>query len=251
MIYEFRTYTLHPRTLPEFIKRWTDALEPRLKLSPLAAFWYTEIGPLNQAIHVWPYENTLERSKIRAEAVKRGIWPPKTSELIAEMKSEIFEPLPFSPPLAPSNQGPYFEMRTYVLKPGGILAVRDVDYGGVIWSPASSGLDRWLELYHDIAWSNGGEPDAGRHLKRWVREAGFADIEATATTWVFSTALEREWWGGTWAERATQSQFAAHAIEAGHSDPSELERVAQAWRDWAADDDGWLLMPHGEVLARA
>jgi NIPSNAP len=80
MIYEFRTYTLHPRTLPEVLKRWTDALEPRLKLSPLAAFWYTEIGPLNQIIHVWPYENTLERSKIRADAVKRGIWPPKTSE---------------------------------------------------------------------------------------------------------------------------------------------------------------------------
>jgi hypothetical protein len=36
------------------------------------------------------------------------------------MKSEIFEPLAFSPPLAPGNQGPYFEMRTYVLKPGGI-----------------------------------------------------------------------------------------------------------------------------------
>jgi hypothetical protein len=74
MIYEFRTYTLHPRTLPEFLKRWTDALEPRLKLSPLAAFWYTEIGPLNQVIHVWPYENVLERSKIRADAIKVCRW---------------------------------------------------------------------------------------------------------------------------------------------------------------------------------
>lgn len=138
-----------------------------------------------------------------------------------------------------------------VLKPGGLLAVRDVDYGGVIWSPASSGLERWLELYHDVALGNGGEPDAGRHLKRWVREAGFGEIEATATTWVFSTALEREWWGNSWAERATQSQFAAHAIEAGHSNPAELARIAEAWRDWAADDDGWLMMPHGEVLARA
>ena len=63
MIYEFRTYTLHPRTLPEFMKRWTEALEPRLKLSKLAAFWYTEIGPLNQIVHVWPYENVLERSQ--------------------------------------------------------------------------------------------------------------------------------------------------------------------------------------------
>ncbi|MFD4420022.1 methyltransferase domain-containing protein [Agromyces sp. NPDC058484] len=138
-----------------------------------------------------------------------------------------------------------------VLKPGGLLAVRDVDYGGVIWSPASSGLTRWLELYRAVHAGNGGDPHAGRHLKRWVREAGFGDIEATASTWVFSTALEREWWGNSWAERATTSQFAAHAIESGRSSPAELERIAAAWREWAADDDGWLLMPHAEVLARA
>ena len=138
-----------------------------------------------------------------------------------------------------------------VLKPGGVVAVRDVDYGGVIWNPPSAGLTRWLELYHDVHAWNGGEADAGRHLKSWAREAGFTDLEASASTWVFSTALERDWWGGSWAERATQSQFAAHAIESGHSNPEELRRVAAAWREWAADDDGWLMMPHGEVIARA
>ena len=45
--------------------------------------------------------------------------------------------------------------------------------------------------------------------------------------------------------------FAAHAIEAGHSSRDELERIAGAWRDWSADEDGWLLMPHGEIIARA
>jgi SAM-dependent methyltransferase len=138
-----------------------------------------------------------------------------------------------------------------VLKPGGVVAVRDVDYGGVIWNPPSAGLTRWLELYHDVHAWNGGEADAGRHVKSWAREAGFTDLEASASTWVFSTALEREWWGGSWAERATQSQFAAHAIESGHSNPEELRRVAAAWREWAADDDGWLMMPHAEVIARA
>src|SRR4029077_10014057 len=117
MIYEFRTYTLKPRTLPEFLQRFGDALPPRSALSRLAAFWYTEIGPLNQVIHVWAYENVLERSRIRAEAVRLGIWPPKTHDLIVDMRSEIFEPLPFSPPLEPSSHGPFFEMRSYALKP--------------------------------------------------------------------------------------------------------------------------------------
>lgn len=118
MIYEFRTYTLKPRTMPEFLKRFGDALPGRLEFSPLGAFWTTEIGPLNQVIHVWPYKDTNERAEIRAAAVKSGKWPPGTSDFIADMKSEILQPLPFSPKLEPSSHGPYFEMRTYVLKAG-------------------------------------------------------------------------------------------------------------------------------------
>lgn len=119
MIYEFRTYTLVPRTQPEFLKRWTESLPKRLEYSRLAAFWMTEIGPLNQVIHVWEYKDVEERGRIREAVVKAGIWPPKTSEMITDMKSEIMIPQPFSPAMAPSSHGPYFEMRTYTLKAGG------------------------------------------------------------------------------------------------------------------------------------
>lgn len=158
MIYEFRTYTLHPRTLPEFLKRFGEALGPRLELSKLAAFWYTEIGPLNQVIHVWPYENAHQRSQIRAEAVKKGIWPPKTSEFVADMKSEIFDAQPFSPALTPSSNGPYFEMRSYVLKPGSTpaMAQRWQEYlpgrlklsplTGVFTSDVGS-LNQWVHIW--------------------------------------------------------------------------------------------------------
>jgi hypothetical protein len=158
MIYEFRTYTLRPRTLPEFIKRWVDMIDKRQTYSKLAACWYTDIGPLNQVIHVWPYENTLERSKIRAQVVKDKVWPPKTSEFIAEMKSEIFEPLPFSPAMEPSNDGPYFEMRSYTLKPGSIpeMAERWKEHlparlklsklTGVFTSDIG-GLNQWMHIW--------------------------------------------------------------------------------------------------------
>lgn len=117
MIYEFRSYTLRPGTLPEFLKRFGDALPAREQLSKLAAFWYTDIGPLNEVIHVWPYENAVERSKIRAEAVKGGKWPPATGEFIQTMKAEIFEAMPCSPPFLPFDRGRVFEMSTHVLKP--------------------------------------------------------------------------------------------------------------------------------------
>jgi len=120
MIYEFRTYTIVPRSLPEVLKRFGDAIEARQKISPLAAFWYTEIGPLNQIIHVWPYESALERTKLREAAVKSGGWPPKVHDYLIDMQSEILTPLPYSPPLAPCDLGPIYEMRSYTLKPGGI-----------------------------------------------------------------------------------------------------------------------------------
>ncbi|MBM7504840.1 class I SAM-dependent methyltransferase [Agromyces aurantiacus] len=138
-----------------------------------------------------------------------------------------------------------------VLRPGGLLAARDADYGGVIWSPESEGLARWLELNDRIYAWNGGEARAGRMLKGWARAAGYDHVEATGSVWVFSSDRDREWWGGAWADRATKSQFAAHAIESGHATHADLEEVSAAWRAWAADPEGWLLMPHGEILARA
>ena len=61
MIYEMRTYDLKPKSLPEVEKRFGEAYEKRRKYSELGAFWHSEIGPLNQIVHVWPYKDLAER----------------------------------------------------------------------------------------------------------------------------------------------------------------------------------------------
>ena len=52
------------------------------------------------------------------------------------------------------------EMRR-VLVPGGLVAARDSDYGTMTHYPTDPRLDRWLDLYHQVARANGAEPDAG------------------------------------------------------------------------------------------
>lgn len=121
MIYEVRTYDLLPQSVPEVEKRFGEAYEYRKKVSPLAAFFHTEIGPLNQVIHIWPYRDLEEREKLRAAALKTGGWPPKIAEFIAGQRSDIFVPLAISPEMKPGNFGPFFEMRTYTLANGGEL----------------------------------------------------------------------------------------------------------------------------------
>ena len=54
MIIEMRTYTLKPNSIPTFEERFAAALPHRLELSSLGAFWHSEIGTLNQVIHIWP-----------------------------------------------------------------------------------------------------------------------------------------------------------------------------------------------------
>jgi SAM-dependent methyltransferase len=137
-----------------------------------------------------------------------------------------------------------------VARPGGVVAARDSDYDGMIWYPRLPGLSEWQELYRTLARGNGGEPDAGRRLLSWAHQAGLGSVTATASVWLFTTAADRAWWGGLWADRVTASAFAEQAVDRGLATTSDLERLAAAWREWAGQDDGWFLVPHGEILAR-
>jgi len=135
-----------------------------------------------------------------------------------------------------------------VAGPDGIVAARDVDYGGVLWHPHVPALDEWLALYLRTHRAVAGEPLAGRRLKAWAREAGLRDIRSSASLWLFEEPADRAWWGGSWADRVLHSAF-ADAARAHGTDETTLARISNGWRDWAASEDGWLLMPHGEVLA--
>ena len=123
MIYEIRTYQLKPRSLPEVEKRFGEAYEYRKKYSQLAAFLHTEIGPLNEIVHMWPYADLAERARVRAEASKDPNWPPKISDFVLHMKSEVVVPFPFVAELHPGTMGPVFEMRCYNIKAGSLPGI--------------------------------------------------------------------------------------------------------------------------------
>ena len=137
-----------------------------------------------------------------------------------------------------------------VTKPGGIVAVRDVDYSAISLHPGRPELTEWLSLYRTLARIDGGEPDAGPRLLGWAQEAGFEQITPSASVWCFATMADRAYWGGSWAERIQHSRFADKARAHGVAD-STLSDIAQAWRDWAVDPKGWITLTHGEILARS
>ncbi len=141
------------------------------------------------------------------------------------------------------------EMRR-VVKPGGLVAARDVVYAACTWYPEDPRLDRWLALYDEVARANGGEPDAGKVLLSWARRAGFTDVVATTSSWCFATPADRTWWGHLWADRITSSAFGHQAVREGRATAAELADIADAWRAWSAAEDGWFAMLHGEIVCR-
>jgi SAM-dependent methyltransferase len=142
------------------------------------------------------------------------------------------------------------EMRR-VAAPGGVVAARDADYAGFIWFPMLPELDHWLDLYRRAARANGGEPDAGRRLLAWARAAGFDDITVTTSNWTYANPEDRAWWGGMWADRILESALARQLVDSEMATSSDLQAISDAWKRWAADGDGWYLVPHGEIIARA
>jgi ubiquinone/menaquinone biosynthesis C-methylase UbiE len=141
------------------------------------------------------------------------------------------------------------EMRR-VLKPEGLLAVRDADFGAFTWFPADPVLDRWMALYHELTQRNAAQADAGRNLKAWARAAGFRDVVATSSNWTFQSDEERAWWGGLWADRVRESDFASQGLEYGLTDQKELATIADAFERWSREPDGIFLAVNGEILAR-
>jgi hypothetical protein len=158
MIYEFRTYDLKPRSVPEFEKRFGEKLPGRLGYSALGGLWHTEAGPLNQVLHIWPYEDTKQRDDTRARAVADGAWPPDTAEFIVNMNSEILLPAPFMKPLGESSPGPLYELRTYVYAPGDIPKVIEAWSGAIeertkfsplvgAWYSDIGNLNKWVHMW--------------------------------------------------------------------------------------------------------
>jgi hypothetical protein len=164
MIIEMRSYRLKPGSTPEVEKRFGEALRDRVKVSPLGAFFHTEVGPLNRIIHCWPYENLGERTRLRGEAMKLPGWPPKIQEFLEEMESKIIIPAPFSPKLEERRLGNLYEIRTYTMLPGAAPTViekwAERIEGRTKLSPLAfcghtelGGLNQWIHVwaYKDAA----------------------------------------------------------------------------------------------------
>ncbi|HJM89682.1 MAG TPA: methyltransferase domain-containing protein [Dehalococcoidia bacterium] len=137
-----------------------------------------------------------------------------------------------------------------VLRSGGVVAVRDVDYATMTWWPDDERLTRFIEVYTAVAARNGGDANAGRRIPTWLRDAGYVDLAISSSTWTFADRDSLLNWGDSWADRVTQSAIGEKAIEYGLATAEELAEIATGWREWARDPEAFFTFLHVEGLGR-
>ena len=136
-----------------------------------------------------------------------------------------------------------------VLKPNGLIGVRDVDWGTVAYSPADPWIDRFMEMHTKTWRRNGGEPNMGRQLRALLNAADVIDLRVTSSTWCYATPRETEEWGDSYAARILTSPMGSRAVEYGHASQRDLEAMANAFRAWARTPDAFWTFT--QVAARA
>src|SRR5262249_57965930 len=73
-----------------------------------------------------------------------------------------------------------------VVKPGGIVAVREVDWSTVAYFPRDPWIDRFIDVHLRTWYRNGVEPQAGRQLRALFQPAGGASLAIPARAWGYA-----------------------------------------------------------------
>ena len=101
MIIKHKTHKIKPGKLNELMDLYEkEGMEVHKRiLGNQIGYFYTEIGPLNEVVHLYGYESLDDRAKRRKELAENEIWQKyiaKAIDLFESQESKILIPANFS-----------------------------------------------------------------------------------------------------------------------------------------------------------
>ena len=102
MVIDERTYTLKPGKVATYMALYEEkGLGPQSRhLGDPVGWFTTDIGTLNQIVHMWGFEDLVDRATRREAMWKDEEWlafADQAIALIVRMENRILLPAPFSP----------------------------------------------------------------------------------------------------------------------------------------------------------
>jgi ubiquinone/menaquinone biosynthesis C-methylase UbiE len=136
-----------------------------------------------------------------------------------------------------------------VLKPGGLIGIRELDLDSLLFAPESAALTRFFHLWIRLTRDNGGDAQVGKKLAALLIAAGFDEVRLTATIEQYGQAAHPSFVPAEVAAAnltALLNQFDSR----GYATPAEIAEMRQALSDWASNPQGFFLFARCEALAR-
>ena len=124
MIHELRTYTLRPGSVTTVVKN-SGEVARRIRANHygrLEGYWFTDIGPLNQVMHLWSYDDLNTRQRLRQALGENKEWVNEYLPLILPhlIKQEIRLLQPLRPLGTVSTEENVYEYRHYRCRVGAV-----------------------------------------------------------------------------------------------------------------------------------
>jgi SAM-dependent methyltransferase len=131
------------------------------------------------------------------------------------------------------------EMRR-VLRPGGLAAVSDDDFGTIVISPEDAEIARAARLFERSVAHEGGHPRYSRHLRGLMLEAGFARSQGFALApEVYGDDERTRWFADFAAGVFAAPSMAETVVSEGWATRAELDRMTAALQAWAERPDAF------------
>ena len=129
-----------------------------------------------------------------------------------------------------------------ILKPGGVLGVACVEYGGLILAGPDDKLLRRFYAIRERVWQleSAADPYRGRHLRGLLERAGFHDVVATSKYFCYGTGEAVKSFGLARAEECRDSWYGRAARKHALATASDLEGMGRAWLEWSKSPDAYV-----------
>lgn len=94
MFYEIRTYRLKNGAIPAYLKVVVEEEGigvQKKHLGELVGYFFSEIGPVNEIVHIWAFGSLDDRDRRRAALMADPAWQaflPKIRDLIESRKTK-------------------------------------------------------------------------------------------------------------------------------------------------------------------
>lgn len=132
-----------------------------------------------------------------------------------------------------------------VVKPGGIVAIRD---NVIVYAvPHSPAIVEFIRLYQEMSRDRGADAEGGKHNHIWLHEAGFPwdKIEIGHASWGYSGQEERSLFAGG-SKETSRAAFK----KAGKGSDEFYDEVNKAWSEWEWKVEGKLMALDGWCVGK-